>query len=261
MTSVVQSLWIGDRLSTLERLSVCSFLANGHEYHLYVYDDVKNVPSEVSIKDANEILPHSDVFKVNGSLALFADWFRWELLLKSGGIWVDMDLVCLRPLDFADTRLFGWQDSELVAIGVLGFEAGDELCRLMAYSCENPNVAMPYDGPKEWRRKFKGRLLRNPYRFIKWSDLGGPSGFTRALQAQGATSLAKPYTWFYPIPVSHWTAFFSEGIYPDQKIGTELFANSYTIHVWNEYFRRHKVDKDAVFPASSLYEQLKSVYL
>ena len=93
MTSAVQSLWIGDRLSTLERLSVCSFLANGHEYHLYVYDDVINVPSEVSIKDANEILPQSELFKVNGSLALFSDWFRWELLLRSGGIWVDMDLV------------------------------------------------------------------------------------------------------------------------------------------------------------------------
>ena len=31
---VVQGLWIGDRLSVMERLSIASFLRNGHQYHL-----------------------------------------------------------------------------------------------------------------------------------------------------------------------------------------------------------------------------------
>ena len=33
----IQSLWIGDRLSALERLSIRSFLANGHGFDLYTY--------------------------------------------------------------------------------------------------------------------------------------------------------------------------------------------------------------------------------
>ena len=36
MTSdVIQSLWIGDRLSVMERLCIQSFLDQGHQFHLY----------------------------------------------------------------------------------------------------------------------------------------------------------------------------------------------------------------------------------
>src|SRR5258706_6206464 len=38
---IIQGLWIGPTLSQMEQLSIASFLANGHEYHLFVYDDVK----------------------------------------------------------------------------------------------------------------------------------------------------------------------------------------------------------------------------
>ncbi len=41
---IVQGLWIGNKLSLLEQLSLKSFMANGHEYHLYIYDDVENIP-------------------------------------------------------------------------------------------------------------------------------------------------------------------------------------------------------------------------
>ncbi len=57
MTDIVQSLWIGDSLSPMEQLSAASFLANNHEYHLYVYEEVENIPDGVTIKDGNDILP------------------------------------------------------------------------------------------------------------------------------------------------------------------------------------------------------------
>ena len=44
MKATVQSLWIGNALSELEILSINSFLKNSHDFHLYVYDDIKNVP-------------------------------------------------------------------------------------------------------------------------------------------------------------------------------------------------------------------------
>lgn len=34
---VIQGLWVGGSLSRLEKLSIQSFLAYGHEYHLYAY--------------------------------------------------------------------------------------------------------------------------------------------------------------------------------------------------------------------------------
>ena len=41
MKQIIQGLWIGSELSMMEQLSIASFLKNGHDYHLYVYGDVK----------------------------------------------------------------------------------------------------------------------------------------------------------------------------------------------------------------------------
>jgi hypothetical protein len=83
MTHCIQSLWIGQKLSTLERLSISSFLANGHEYHLYVYGEVANVPQGTVLKAADGILPESMIFqyKKHPSHAGFSNFFRYRLLL------------------------------------------------------------------------------------------------------------------------------------------------------------------------------------
>jgi len=66
--TTIQSLWIGERLSKIELLSIQSFLAHGHEYHLYVYADVGDVPSGVILKDAATVIPGDCIFTIKGSL-------------------------------------------------------------------------------------------------------------------------------------------------------------------------------------------------
>ena len=118
--TVMQSLWIGDQLSVMEMLSISSFLGNGHEYHLYVYNEPKGVPKGVILKDANEIIPEHNIFAYcNGSYAGFADWFRWELLYKKGNYWLDTDEVCLKPFSFKEDVVFGLQSRLLAAVGVV----------------------------------------------------------------------------------------------------------------------------------------------
>ena len=87
MNKIIQGLWIGPELSVMEQLSIASFLRNGHEYHLYVYDELSNVPRGTVIKDASEVLPPSQIFqyKQNQSYAGFANFFRYKLLLERGG--------------------------------------------------------------------------------------------------------------------------------------------------------------------------------
>lgn len=82
MNEIIQGLWIGPELSVMEQLSVSSFLLNGHEYHLYVYDEPKNIPVGTVIKDANEILPSSRIFQYKHypTYAGFANFFRYKLL-------------------------------------------------------------------------------------------------------------------------------------------------------------------------------------
>ena len=58
---VANSLWIGEKLLPQNIISINSFLQNGFDYNLYVYDDVKNIPPEVNVLDANDILPESRI--------------------------------------------------------------------------------------------------------------------------------------------------------------------------------------------------------
>jgi mannosyltransferase OCH1-like enzyme len=111
---IVQGLWIGSELSAMEEMSIASFLMNGHEYHLYVYQDVENVPTGTVVKDASEVLPSSMIFQYRdfNSYAGFSNFFRYKLLLERGGWWVDTDMICLQPFDFTDEYVFSSEISE-----------------------------------------------------------------------------------------------------------------------------------------------------
>ena len=62
MADLIQSLWIGPRLTTMEQLTIRSFLEHGHEFRLYVYDRVDGVPEGTVVCDGNEVLPRSRIF-------------------------------------------------------------------------------------------------------------------------------------------------------------------------------------------------------
>ena len=86
-------------------IGVSSFIKNGHEYHLYTYSDIKNVPEGTIIKDGNEILPEDSIFTYKygegrGSVSAFSNVFRYKLLFDKGGYWVDTDVVCLNKWNF-----------------------------------------------------------------------------------------------------------------------------------------------------------------
>jgi len=118
---IVQSLWIGTGLSPLELLTLKSFIYHGHEFHLYVYDEIETeIPKEVIIKNANDIIPASKVFRYKQndpiskqgkeSVAGFSDIFRYKLLYEKGGWWVDMDVTCLKPFNFEAPYVFREHD-------------------------------------------------------------------------------------------------------------------------------------------------------
>jgi|AntAceMinimDraft_17_1070374.scaffolds.fasta_scaffold01452_4 mannosyltransferase OCH1-like enzyme len=113
---IINSLWIGNYLSKIELLTINSFVNNGHEFHLWVYDKINtNMPKGVCLKDANMILPGEKIFRYKftnqfghgkESLAGFSDIFRYKLLYEYGGWWVDMDICCLKHFDFSAPYVF-----------------------------------------------------------------------------------------------------------------------------------------------------------
>lgn len=112
---IVHGLWIGEKLSPLELLCIRSFLNAGHQFYLWTYQPIHNLPSETKQMDANFILPHNKVFSYSnfnkyghgkGSYAGFSDIFRYKLLYEYGGWWTDMDITCLKSLNFHDPYVF-----------------------------------------------------------------------------------------------------------------------------------------------------------
>jgi Alpha 1,4-glycosyltransferase conserved region/Glycosyltransferase sugar-binding region containing DXD motif len=256
----IQMFWHGARLSRVERLSMCSFLANGHAVHLYVYREPVGVPAGVEILDAGQILPADAMFvhETTGSIASFADWFRYKLLLARGGLWADTDVVCLRPLHYPGAEIFGWQDARIINNAVLGLPPAHPLAHWMVECCEHPNRLLPYDSARVRRRKLKRRFLRGNRRGdIAWGE-HGPEGLTRAAGHLGYAHLAVPFWHFYPVHYLNWNAIFDESLAENEQI----VAASAAIHLWNEMTRQSTgFDKNAEFPAASLFERLCRRYL
>lgn len=113
---IINGMWIGNVLSKMELLTIRSFISNGHHFRLWVYDSPE-VPmlDGLEVRDAREIISEEYVFSYKnknkfghgkGSYAGFSDIFRYKLLYQYGGWWVDMDVTCLRPFDFASPYIF-----------------------------------------------------------------------------------------------------------------------------------------------------------
>jgi mannosyltransferase OCH1-like enzyme len=238
---VVQSLWIGNRLSAMEKAAIASFVANGHDYHLYCYEDVQGVPRGVTLKDGNAILPESRLFPYSdgfakGSYAAVSNAFRYKLLLERGGWWVDTDVVCLRPFDLADERLWASERADpprdlIVSTCVIKAPPGDPLMAWAWQRCQAVDVTK-----------------------VTFGQLG-PRLLQAGLDALGVHRYMRPHTFFCPIPFYEWARVLDPA---DQcLLGPEVYG----IHLWNQMWSANGVDKNGVFPAGSLFERLKRRYL
>ncbi len=232
---VIQGLWIGSELSVMEQLSVASFMQNGHEYHLYLYDETKNIPAGTVIKDAGEILPASRIFqyKHQASYAGFSNFFRYKLLLERGGWWVDTDTVCLKPFDFPEAHVFATEalgDREVVTSGIIKAPAGSQV---MAYAWEVCQSKVPEQ--------------------LVWGETG-PRLMGEAVTKFSMEGYKKPYHCFCPLSYSEWVR-----LLEPERIA--LGEHVYAIHLWNEMWRATGQDKNAQYHQNCFYEQLKRKYL
>jgi hypothetical protein len=228
----IQSLWVGDALTPMERLSLSSFVAHSHQVDLYVYDEV-DVPSGVTLRDASSILPRSSIFRYagNGSLAGFSNFFRYKLLLERGGWWVDTDVVCLRPFDFDREHVFAGELSKHVPV---------------VASCV---IRAPIGSPameQAWRV-----CSASDPATLEWGETG-PRLCANVVAANGLESFVEPPSTFCPIPFHEWRRFVDAG-------AVELPEDAYAVHLWSEMWRRGGVDKNGEFDPACLYERLKTL--
>ena len=236
MADVIQSLWVGNRLSVMERLCIASFLHHGHPFHLYTYQPLDGVPAGTALMDGNEILPESSIFMYRGyaTYAGFSNFFRYKLLLERGGWWVDMDMICLRPFDFDQPYVFSSElepDGPHVNVGAMKVPPESAVMTMAWSECSRLD-------PKE----------------LTWGQTG-PILAAAAVEAHSLQQHVKPPHVFCPVHLSDWTKVL------DRNVKWEFSEDTYAIHLWNELWRRENQPKNATYADGCLYETLKRRYL
>jgi len=240
--SIVQSLWIGNSFSVMEKLGASSFIKNDNEFHLYSYEKIEGIPEGVVIKDANEIISEDKIFKYKkyNTYSAFANLFRYKLLLEKGGYWVDMDIVSFKKFDYTDDYIF---TQERISKK-----------RLFGYNHQINNCIIKVPAGSEIMDYCYKEALKKNSDSLHWGQTG-PELLTKAVYLFKMEEYITKPNRFYPIAWWEWKEFISEN--PKKNI----LNNSDAIHFYNEMWRREGVDKSADFPESSIYEQLKKKYL
>lgn len=240
MSNIIQSLWIGDKLSTMERLCISSYIHHGHEFHLYTYNDILGLPKNCIVKDASEILPKDQIFSYNaglgkGSYSAFSNYFRYKLLEIKGNWWTDTDMVCLKPITIKDDFVFA---SEKTADGNIHITSG-----IIKATPDSEFSKYCYDF-----------CLKQDKQTLEWGTVG-PRLVSEAVKNLNLTQYVKSPELFNPI------GFEQVGMLFDETFSDIDLSKSFTIHLWNEMWRRFNFDKDRQYDTNCLYEKFKTKYL
>jgi len=237
--TTVQSLWIGNTLPELQQLSIRSFLAHGHSYHLYTYGGVDGVPEGTTICDGTEIFPSENIFSYQhgygkGSYSAFSNVFRYKLLLERGGWWVDTDVVCLKPFEFSDSYVFATEYDK----------DGSIYCATCTFRCPA--------GAPILEHCLQVSLSKDRQTLL-WAEIG-PLLLTDAVKQFELDRHCVPVDTFAPI--HH----FEFGSAVEPHFDMSRLAHSSSVHLWNQMWREHGTGPNRETPANSLYGILREKY-
>jgi hypothetical protein len=244
------TLWVGNRLGPVERACLRSVLRQGHDLALYCYGEVEGIPAGVEVRHAGDVLPKSAVFRHrSGSYAFFADWFRYELMRRGAGTWVDTDVYLIAPLDPEPRYYFGEQGQGVLNNAVLRLPADSPLLGdlLVPFEGKTPRWLRGRDSLAARLRKWSsGRA--NPA-LLPWGTTG-PHALTALAKEHGLMAEALPPSVLYPVP---WTR--AEWIRdPTLRIEDVISPDTLAVHLWNE---RVKEFKDKPAPEGSFLHRLQ----
>jgi hypothetical protein len=125
----VVTFWHGP-LDALRLTCLRSQVAAGHKVTVYSFEPLGALPDGVGNAEAEAILPHSFSEKLrppqpDGSwrdwtILQFSDFFRMRLLAQRAGLWLDADVLLLKPVEIDPARpFFAWERRRQLGNSVL----------------------------------------------------------------------------------------------------------------------------------------------
>ena len=206
----VVTFWHGP-LDALRRTCLRSQVAAGHKVTVYSFDPLAGLPEGVGNAEAEAILPHAFSEKLrppqpDGSwrdwtTLQFSDFFRMRLMAESAGLWLDPDVLLLKPVEIDLARpYFAWERRRQLGNSVLYLPSGDPIVlafdRLMQQEELTPDwLALGH------RLTFALRRLRGASNRVSDVRLAiyGPAALTALASRAGTLRYALPRKSFYAV--------------------------------------------------------------
>ena len=232
-----RGFWHGSALGPYQLLCLRSFVANGHRVEVFSYDRDLTVPGWITRRDAREILNSDKVLHYRfglaaGSPALHADLFRYALLRRLGGWWIDLDVVMLDPDPIPDDVTVGYEPRPGLYVGnaIMRFPAGHALLAEAVERCielgENVTV---------------------------WGQTG-PSLMRELVRKHDLARFCRPAQLLYPLNANDDLVALFDPAFRDEI--RDRCARSWFLHLTNEIWREAGIPRDLGPPRGSFLDWL-----
>ena len=210
MLPEIVTFWHGP-MDALRQTCLRSQLAAGHKVTVYSFDPVAGLPDGVGNAEAEAILPHAFAERLRPSepdgswrdwtLLQFSDFFRMRLMSERAGLWLDADVLLLKPVEIDPAKpYFAWERPRQLGNSVLYLPPNDPIVtafeKLMRQDELTPNWLSV-----RHRITFMMRRLRGGSNRL--SDIRvaifGPAALTALARRTGELQSALPKQSFYAV--------------------------------------------------------------
>jgi hypothetical protein len=133
----VVTFWHGP-LDALRRTCLRSQVAAGHKVTLYSFEPLAGLPAGVGNAEAEAVLPHAFSEKLrppqpdgtwrDWTTLQFSDFFRMRLMARNAGLWLDADVLLLKPVEIDLAKpYFAWERPRQLGNSVLHLPSDDPI--------------------------------------------------------------------------------------------------------------------------------------
>lgn len=210
MLPEIVTFWHGP-MDALRQTCLRSQLAAGHKVTVYSFDTIPGLPVGVENADAEAILPHAFSERLrppqpDGSwrdwtILQFSDFFRMRLMAKGLGLWLDADVLLLRPIEIDPAKpYFAWERPRQLGNSVIYLPAEHGIVRAFEELMEQEELTPNWLSVRH-RVTFMMRRLRGGSNRL--SDIRvaiyGPAALTALARRTGELQNALPKQSFYAV--------------------------------------------------------------
>jgi len=204
----VVTFWHGP-LDRLRLICLRSQVAAGHRVTVYSFEPLARLPNGVDNAEAEAILPHAFSEKLrppqpDGSwrdwtTLQFSDFFRMRLMARNAGLWLDADVLLLKPVEIDDAKpYFAWERPRQLGNSVLYLPSGDPIVAAFENLMDQDELTPDWLALRH-RLTFTLRKLRGGSNRL--SDIRvaifGPAALTALARRSGELRYALPSKSFY----------------------------------------------------------------